>query len=91
MYDYRMSQLLENSMASAKVDAKAWCAKWMSDVTGRPASMTQRKLSSIESKGGGLRTLKKHARASGVHLLQLTDDRGDTLVAASTKVFRVLA
>ena len=77
-------------MARAKDDANEWCAKWMSDVCGRPASMTQRKLSSIESKGGGLRTLKKHAKANGVHLLQLTDDKGDVLVAASTKAFHVL-
>ena len=52
--------------------------------------MSQRKLTSIEGRGGGLEAVKALAEERGVHLLVLTDDKGDTLVAASRKPFTVV-
>ena len=69
---------------------EAWCDEWMSKVADEPASMSQRKLDVVKAKGGGVAVLKRSAKARGVHLLQLTDDRGIELVAASTKSFKVL-
>ena len=39
---------------------------------------------------GGLDAVIKAARAKGVHLVQLTDDKGDVLVAASRDPFETL-
>ena len=72
-------------------DEVAWCEAWMREVASNPASMTQRKFDVVVSKGGGVSVLKKRAKKHGVHLVQLTDDRGVVLVAASTKPFKVLA
>ncbi len=52
--------------------------------------MSQRKLSSVERRGGGLKAVKTIALRKGVHLLLLEDDEGDKLVAASTKPFKVV-
>jgi hypothetical protein len=52
--------------------------------------MSQRKLSSVETRGGGLEAVTALARERGVHLLLLGDDKGDELVAASTKPFEVI-
>ena len=65
----------------------AWAADWIASVTD--ASMTQRKLTTVE-RHGGLAVLKRAAQAGGVHLLLLTDDKGDALVAASKHPFRVI-
>ena len=69
---------------------RAWCDAWMSKVASEPASMTQRKVDSVKAKGGGVVMLKRSAKAHGVHLVQLTDDRGVVLIAASGKPFKVL-
>jgi len=71
--------------------AEAWCDNWMDTLAANPASMTQRKLDSVRAKGGGLSVLKRSAKAHGVHLLQITDDRGVELIAASTHPFKILA
>lgn len=52
--------------------------------------MSQRKLSSIEKRGGGIHAVRAAAKKKGVHLLLLEDDKGDRLVAASTKPFKVV-
>ncbi|GAC1558111.1 MAG: hypothetical protein NVS2B9_20430 [Myxococcales bacterium] len=52
--------------------------------------MSQRKLAAVEAKGGGLARLRREARARGVHLVVLVDDKGNELVAASLHPFRVL-
>ncbi len=52
--------------------------------------MSQRKRTSIDAKGGGLETVKAIAEAKGVHLLIIEDDKGNELVAASTKPFNVV-
>ena len=51
--------------------------------------MTQRKLTSVE-RHADLPMLVDAARARGIHLLVLTDDRGQRLVAASRHPFEVL-
>ena len=48
--------------------------------------MSQRKLSSVEARGG-VEAAKALARERGVHLLLLEDDKGAALVAASVKPF----
>lgn len=44
----------------------------------------------METRGGGLEAVTALARERGVHLLLLGDDKGDELVAASTKPFEVI-
>lgn len=68
---------------------KDWAAKWLDGVADGSSKMSQRKLSSIE-KRGGLKSVEKLAKERGVHLIQLEDDKGDQLIAASTKPFKVL-
>jgi hypothetical protein len=64
--------------------------KWLDGVVAKPSSMTQRKLSSVERMAGGLASVRKLAQERGVHLLLLEDDKGDQIIAASTKVFKVI-
>jgi hypothetical protein len=52
--------------------------------------MSQRRISSIETRGGGLEAVKALAEQRGVHLLRLEDDEGNDLIAASTKPFEVV-
>lgn len=65
-------------------------ARWMGDVVDRPGAMTQRKRSVVESWPGGIDALLGEARSRGVHLVELTDDRGTRLIAASIHPFTVL-
>ncbi len=78
-------------MACSKSDTpeKLWVNKWLDSVVDGSATMSQRKLSSVE-KHGGLRAAKALAREKKVHLVQLEDDKGNELVAASLKPFKVL-
>ena len=67
-----------------------WAAQWLDGVADGSNTMSQRKLSSIETRGGGLDAVKALAEQKGVHLLLLEDDKGEALVAASTKPFSVV-
>ena len=67
-----------------------WTAEWLDAVAGGESTMSQRKLTSIEKRGGGLAAVKAAAKAKGVHLLLLEDDKGVELLAASTKPFKVV-
>ena len=67
-----------------------WASDWLDKVTDGTSTMSQRKLSSIETRGGGLEAVKALAEQKGVHLLRLEDDAGNELVAASTKPFEVV-
>lgn len=69
---------------------EAWAAAWLDGVASGASTMSQRRLSSIEARGGGLAAVRRLAQARGVHLLRLTDDRGDELVAASRHPFGVI-
>ena len=66
-----------------------WAADWLDQVADGTNTMSQRKLSSVEAHGG-LEAVKALARQKGVHLLRLEDDKGNELVAASTKPFEVI-
>ena len=70
--------------------AAQWASEWLDGVADGSNTMSQRKLSSIEKRGGGLEAVKTLAKERGVHLLLLEDDKGDELVAASTKPFEVV-
>ena len=67
-----------------------WTEKWFSSVADGSSTMSQRKLSSIETKGGGLREVAKVAKRRRIHLVLLEDDKGDRIVAASTKPFKTI-
>ena len=67
-----------------------WTNDWLNSVADGSSAMSQRKLSSIEKRGGGMKAVKARAKKKGVHLLLLEDDKGNELVAASTKPFKVV-
>ncbi len=67
-----------------------WAERWLDSVADGSNTMSQRKLSSIDKQGGGLAEVEKIARAKGVHLLLINDDKGVDLVAASVKPFKVV-
>lgn len=70
--------------------ATQWASEWLDSVANGSNSMSQRKLTSIEEKGGGIEMVKAIAEEKGVHLLLLEDDKGNELVAASSKPFKVV-
>ncbi len=70
-------------------DDEEWLEKWLDGVAGGASTMSQRKLSAVEAHGG-LSHAKKVAQAKRVHLLVVEDDRGEALVAASVKPFKVV-
>lgn len=67
-----------------------WAHQWLDAVADGSNTMSQRTLASVESRGGGLDAVRAVARAKGVHLVLLTDDKGTQLVAASTHAFKVI-
>ncbi len=67
-----------------------WAADWLAGVADGSNAMSQRKLTSVEKHGGGLDAVRAVAREKGVHLVLLTDDQGNELVAASTHPFKVI-
>lgn len=78
-------------MKSESTDETArWTAEWLDAVVSGASTMSQRKLTSIEKNGGGIEAVKAAAKQKGVHLLLLTDDKDDELVAASLKPFKVV-
>jgi hypothetical protein len=75
--------------AKEKIGGQEWLERWLNAVVDGSSTMSQRKLSAIEAKIG-LAAARKAARARGVHLLRLTDDRGEDLIAASKRPFKVV-
>jgi hypothetical protein len=67
-----------------------WASEWLDSVADGSNTMSQRKLSSIAKRGGGIKSVKALAQKKGVHLVLLEDDKGNELVAASTKRFKVV-
>ena len=67
----------------------SWIEKWLDAVEAGRATMSQRTVSSIEAHGG-LQAAVNVARLKGVHLVKLTDDKGNVLVAASRHSFEAL-
>lgn len=66
-----------------------WIDRWIRAVADESATMSRRKLSSIE-RHGGVEAAVAAATASGVHLVKLTNDKGDVLIAASLHPFEPL-
>lgn len=62
---------------------------WISSVASGTATMSQRNLKWVEA-NGGMAKLVETAKNRGIHLVQLTDDKGNQLVAASREVFETL-
>ena len=77
-------------MSTHPPDAARWAAAWLDSVANGSNTMSQRKHSSVERLGGGVEAIKIVAEQKGVHLLLLADNRGNELIAASTKPFKVL-
>ncbi len=78
-------------MSTKRNDAATrWAAEWLDSVADGSNTMSQRKLSSVEKRGGGIEAVKVIAEQKGVHLLLLEDDKGNALIAASTKPFKVV-
>jgi len=67
----------------------AWIAHWLDAVRDGGATMSQRSRASID-RHGGLDAVVAAARGRGVHLAELTDDKGRSLVAASRHPIRSL-
>ena len=72
------------------IGKRSWVAEWLDGVADGSKTMSQRKLSVVEAKGGGMAALRKEAKARRVHLVVLTDDQGNELVAASKHPFKVI-
>ncbi len=68
---------------------QAWIDKCIDAVANGSATMSQRRLSSIE-RNGGTSAAVAVAKARGVHLAKLTDDHGNVLIAASIHPFEPL-
>jgi len=70
-------------------DAETWADDWLSAVADGTMTMSQRKLTTVEARGG-LDAVAAVARRHGVHLAVLVDDHGNELVAASRHPIRVI-
>ena len=68
-----------------------WADDWVSAVANGSNTMSSRKVTSIEKRGGGLAAVSAAAKKRKVHLVLLENDEGDKIVAASRKPFKVLA
>lgn len=74
-----------------KKSAEKWTEDWITSVANGGNTMSSRKLDSIDKRGGGLNKAASVARKQKVHLVLLEDDKGDKIVAASKKPFKVIA
>jgi len=68
-----------------------WRDDWIVSVANGSNTMSARRLSSIEKRGGGLKAVAAAARKGKVHLVLFEDDEGHQVVAASNKPFKVVA
>lgn len=62
---------------------------WLDRVAEGTATMSQRRVGWVD-RHGGLDALVAAARTRGVHLVRLTDDKGNDLIAASQAPFETL-
>ncbi len=66
-----------------------WADAWLDKVVSGKLTMSQRAITTIDGTGG-LAPVIAAAKARGVHLVQLTDDKGKGLIAASREPFVTL-
>ncbi len=76
--------------ASHPESASRWASQWLDAVANGSNIMSQRRLTSVLERGGGLEAVRSVAEAKGVHLLLIEDDQGHRLVAASIRPFEVI-
>ncbi len=74
-----------------KDSAEKWTSDWINSVANGANTMSSRKLESIDKRGGGLKKVASAAKKQQVHLVLLEDDKGDKIVVASKKPFKVIA
>jgi hypothetical protein len=77
-------------MEDQSIARQLWVTEWLKGVADESKTMSQRKLSSVERHGGGMKAASKIAKSKGVHLLLLKDEKGTELVAASKTPFKVI-
>lgn len=80
--------------ASRKVARSAgeqWTRDWLSQVAAGASTMSQRRVKSVEEKGGGIPVVAAVARELGIHVVRLVDDRGNDLLAVSPHPFTVIS
>ncbi len=63
---------------------------WIDAVANGTLTMSQRKVDVLIKIEGDLKPVTAAAKKAGVHLLQLTDDKGNVLLAASKEAFKIL-
>lgn len=68
---------------------QTWIGRWIDAVADGSATMSQRRLTSVERNGGTAAAISA-AKDRGVHLAKLTDDNGNILIAASLHPFEPL-
>ncbi len=71
-------------------EADHWANEWLQGVADGSRKMSQRKLTAVESRGGGIASVKRVAQAKGVHLLLLKDDQGVETMVASAEPFTTI-
>jgi hypothetical protein len=64
--------------------------RWIVQVATGRATMSQRSMAVLARRGITLSTVRRIAKAHNVHVVQLTDDAGHALLAASRSPFRVI-
>lgn len=67
----------------------SWIETWLDAVANGSATMSQRRLSSVERHGGTSAAVAA-ATKRGVHLAKVIDDQGIVLIAASLHPFEAL-
>jgi hypothetical protein len=77
-------------MRTRNTMGELWIGEWLNGVVDGSKTMSQRKLSSVEKRGGGIGVARKVAKSKGLHLLLIIDDKGTKLVAASKTPFKVI-
>ena len=69
---------------------KKWTTDWLASVASGANTMSARRMTSIEKRGGGLKAVAAEAKKRKVHLVLFEDDEGREVVAASNTRFKVI-
>lgn len=68
---------------------QAWIGAWLDTVADGYGTLSQRAVSAID-RHGGIEVAISAAKSRNVHLVEMSDDSGKRLVAASRAPFRAL-